>query len=45
MMENNYEYTFIFRDILIKALCLMMRSFNQRTVSVHSFGMLNVDLN
>ena len=45
MMENNYEYTFIFRDILIKALCLMMQSFKQRTVSVHSFGMLTVDSN
>ena len=43
--KKNSEYTFIFSDIPVKAVYLMMQIFNQPTASVHSFGMLTADPN
>ena len=37
MMKTNSEYTFIFPEVPVKALCLMMQSLNQPTLSVHKF--------
>ena len=36
-------YTFMFPETPVKALCLMMQSFDQFTLLVHSSGMLTVD--
>ena len=43
--HKNSEYTFIFPEIPVKTLCLMLQSSNQPTLLVHNSGMLIGDSN
>ena len=43
MIKNNSEHTFIFPEIPVKAICLLLQRLNQPTLLVHSPGTGNAD--